>query len=222
MERIPEPAELMNDPEQARAYALADFEEPHEQFVSEFKRRFEDLPTPGRALDLGCGAADVTIRFARAFPACRLDGVDGAPAMLSHGRRAVIEAGLQGRITLIEGRLPDARLSRERYDCVISNSLLHHLADPQALWHTVREHGKRDAAVFVMDLMRPASPAALQSLVARHAGDESEMLRRDFLNSLMAAYRPDEVGRQLNDAGLGTLRVEAASDRHLVVWGRLR
>ena len=41
MERIPEP-DLMNDPEQALAYAQADFEEPHNQFVELFKNRFPE------------------------------------------------------------------------------------------------------------------------------------------------------------------------------------
>ena len=39
MERIPEP-ELMDDPEQARAYASADFSEPHQAFVERFTQRF--------------------------------------------------------------------------------------------------------------------------------------------------------------------------------------
>ena len=78
MERIPEP-ELMDDPEQARAYASADFSEPHQAFVERFTQCFPGH-APRRALDLGCGAADITIRFARAYPDCELTAVDGAPA----------------------------------------------------------------------------------------------------------------------------------------------
>ena len=68
MKRIPEP-ELMDDPEQARAYALADFSEPHQAFIDHFARCFP-RHRPRRVLDLGCGPADVTIRFARAYPDC--------------------------------------------------------------------------------------------------------------------------------------------------------
>ena len=80
MDRIPEP-ELMDDPAQALAYARADFSEPHEAFVGYFQERFPQW-RPRRVLDLGCGPADVTIRFARAYPECEIVGVDGAEAML--------------------------------------------------------------------------------------------------------------------------------------------
>jgi hypothetical protein len=47
------------------------------------------------------------------------------------------------------------------------------------------------------------------------------LLRRDFYNSLLAAYRTDEVRAQLEIAGLGHLESETVSDRHFIVWGRL-
>ena len=68
MERIPEP-ELMDDPAQAYAYANADFSEPHQAFVERFTQCFPGH-APRRVLDLGCGAADITIRFARAYADC--------------------------------------------------------------------------------------------------------------------------------------------------------
>jgi predicted CoA-binding protein/predicted RNA methylase len=216
VERIPEP-ELMDDPAQARAYAEADFAEPHEAFVRCFTERFP-RHRPQRVADLGCGPADVTIRFARAWPQCTILGVDGAQAMLDLGREAVARAGLAGRIRLVQAHLP-ANLPRGPFDTVISNSLLHHLADPQALWSSVRTCAAPDAAVFVMDLLRPGSRAAAGRLVDRHAHGAPEVLRRDFLRSLLAAYRPEEIEAQLALAGLGRFRVEVVSDRHLVVFG---
>jgi hypothetical protein len=49
------------------------------------------------------------------------------------------------------------------------------------------------APVLVMDLMRPASPAAAEALVEQYAAGEPEVLRRDFYNSLLAAFEPGEV-----------------------------
>ena len=46
-------------------------------------------------------------------------------------------------------------------------------------------------------------------------------LRRDFRNSLYAAFTPDEVRQQLGFAGLQGLQVGYVSDRHLAVSGRL-
>jgi len=217
MERVPEP-ELMDDPAQARAYAEADFSEPHELFVRAFGERLGQAEGP--VVDLGCGPADVTIRFARAHPAVRIDAVDGAAAMLALARLAVARAGLAGRIRLLAGRIPHAALPEAAYRTVISNSLLHHLPEPMDLWRTVRRIAAPGAAVFVMDLMRPRDEAEWERLVEAHAAGAPAVLRRDFRASLAAAWRPEEVEAQLAAAGLG-LRVEVLSDRHLAAWGRL-
>lgn len=220
MERIPEP-ELMDEPEQAKAYAEADFEQPHNRFIELFCQRFaQRRQSPDRVLDLGCGPADITVRFARAFPACELHGVDGAPEMLELGRQAVAAAGLERRVELHHGYLPGARLPRDRYETLISNSLLHHLNNPMALWETVAAYGQPGSAVFVMDLMRPDTVQSAHAMVEQYASGEPELLQRDFFHSLLAAYRVDEVRAQLDKLGL-PLAVSAVGDRHLTVTGYL-
>ena len=219
MERIPEP-DLMDDSEQAEAYAGADFSEPHDAFVAHFRRLFREFAA-GRVLDLGCGPADVGIRFCKAYPDVIMTGVDGAAAMLQRGYSAVREAGLAERLQLVQSYLPDASLAVLQFDAVISNSLLHHLDDPAVLWETVRQTAKPGAPVLVMDLMRPASFAEAGQLAGRYAADTPPLLQRDFHNSLLAAYRPEEVRAQLHAANLFGFRVEAVSDRHLLIWGNL-
>ena len=219
MERTPEP-ELMTEREQAIAYAEADFEEPHSHFIALLQDRFPELPERGGALDLGCGTADITIRFARAFPSWRVDGLDGSPAMLGLGREAVQEADLGERVNLLLSSLPGGSAPRQHYDLLFSNSLLHHLADPAVLWSSIRRWGPAGTPVFVMDLLRPASREDARGLVERYAQGEPEILRRDFYNSLLAAYRPAEVQDQLEKAGLHSLQISISSDRHLIVWGR--
>jgi ubiquinone/menaquinone biosynthesis C-methylase UbiE len=218
MRREPEP-ELMDAEEQARAYSEADFSEPHERFVDLFAERFPGGPG-ARVLDLGCGPADVTVRFARRFREASVWGVDGAEAMLVLGRRRVAAAGLEGRVTLERARLPDAALPDGPFETVISNSLLHHLADPGVLWREIALRARAGAALFVMDLMRPDREADARRMVEQYAAGEPEVLRRDFFQSLRAAYRPDEVRGQLSAAGLAHLAVELVSDRHLIVFGR--
>jgi ubiquinone/menaquinone biosynthesis C-methylase UbiE len=219
LQRIPEP-ELMNEPEQTRAYAETDFSAPNDAFVAHFRQRFPDF-AGGAVIDLGCGPADVAMRFARAYPEATILGLDGAQAMLDLGRKAVEAEGLGQRLTLRKCRLPDMGLPTRAFDAVISNSLLHHLDDPAVLWQTVRQVARRGAALLVMDLMRPASAAEAENLTQRYAADAPPVLQRDFHHSLLAAYRPDEVRQQLDAAGLEQLRVEAMSDRHLLVWGTI-
>ena len=219
MQRIAEP-ELMDDPAQALAYARADFSEPHQHFVELFIERF-GADVNGTVLDLGCGPGDICRRFALALPGCRIQGVDGASAMLDLARAETARQHLSERVEFVLGYLPGAQLPQDNYDVVISNSLLHHLREPAALWHSVRNLAGPGAAVFIMDLMRPDSRETATRLVAEYASDEPELLQRDFFNSLLAAYRPVEVRRQLERCGLGDLRIETVSDRHLIVFGHL-
>lgn len=221
MERVPEP-ELMDRPEQARAYAEADFEEPHSRFIVEFRALFPGVNVDGAVLDLGCGPADITIRFARAFPGARVLGFDAGPNMLQLGRAAVATAGLASRIRLVQGHLPEDEPPGCPYDDIISNSLLHHLDDPMSLWEAVGRYGATGTRVFVMDLRRPDTPDEVQRMVDAYTGDEPEMLREDFGNSLGAAYRTEEVRAQLENTGLGYLHISEPTDRHLIVSGTLR
>lgn len=219
MERVPEP-ELMQGDEQARAYAAADFSEPHERFVALLARRLPDLPESAVAVDLGCGPGDIAFRFARVFPGWQVDAVDGSEPMLALGRDAAVTRANAGRVRFHLRHLPGAKPPSASYALLFSNSLLHHLADPGVLWATLCQWGEPGAAVFVMDLLRPASRDAARSLALLYADGEPEILRADFFHSLCAAYRPDEVRAQLAAAGL-ELEVEVVSDRHWIAWGRL-
>jgi 2-polyprenyl-3-methyl-5-hydroxy-6-metoxy-1,4-benzoquinol methylase len=120
----------------------------------------------------------------------------------------------------VEARLPEQPPPAEAYDLVLSNSLLHHLPDPAILWQAVARWARLGAGVFVMDLLRPASPEAARALMEQYAAGEPEVLRHDFHHSLLAAYRPDEVREQLRQAGLEALDLLAVSDRHWIVFGR--
>ncbi|MGF1546993.1 MAG: class I SAM-dependent methyltransferase [Thiotrichales bacterium] len=219
-QRRPEP-ELMDDPAQAKAYAEADFSAPHEHFVALFGDRLGSV-NPRYVLDLGCGPGDICRRFARRFPACEVHGIDGAPAMLAAGARLLQVAPEAARIQLLLRRLPDEAPPRVHYDTLISNSLLHHLADPRVLWQAVARFSAPGAAVFVMDLLRPESEEAAARLVETYAANAPEILRRDFYHSLCAAYRPDEVEAQIAHAGLTGLAVEITSDRHWIASGILQ
>lgn len=221
MKRIPEPEELMDEPSQAQAYADEDFAEARDLFLDLFLR-VHPHPLDGCALDLGCGPADIPIAFAKRHPGVVIDAVDGAEAMLAQARKALTgHPEIATRIKLLCDFLPSTQLPRQHYDAVLSNSLLHHLPNPRTLWDTVRRCGKPGAVVLVMDLMRPADAATVDALVSIHAAHAPPVLRRDFENSLYAAYEVDEVRKQLAEAGLSNLDVQPISDRHLAVSGRL-
>jgi cyclopropane fatty-acyl-phospholipid synthase-like methyltransferase len=211
--------ELMDDPEQAMAYARADFEEENQGFVNRFLEDYPDW-TEGHLLDLGCGPADIPIRFARALPNCRVTGVDGSPAMIDLAAEAVKAAGLADRISLRCERFQSLTLTQPA-DAAISNSLLHHLPNPLQFWFWLKKLVTPGSHVLVMDLLRPESAEAAQAIVDQYAAGEPAILRRDFHNSLLAAFTEDEVASQLAEMNLSRLLIDVPDDRHWIVGGRV-
>jgi ubiquinone/menaquinone biosynthesis C-methylase UbiE len=214
--------ELMDDAAQARAYAEADFSEPNALFLKLLQEAQPGNWHGAQALDLGCGPADISIQFLTKYPLATCAALDGAAAMLTLAQEKLQRlAGVAPRCRLLCERLPTDQLPSAHYDLILSNSLLHHLPEPQVLWQTIQAVGKPGALVVVMDLMRPASAGWVEALVATYGSEMPEVLRHDFRNSLFAAFEPQEVVAQLAEAGLTTLEVEVVSNRHLAVLGRL-
>ena len=220
MQRTPEP-ELMTGEAQALAYAAADFSAGDQALV----QRLLELFPAGLGdvlLDLGCGPGNISFLLARQFPAAQVVGVDGAAAMLRLAEQALAsEPALQQRLRFEQHCLPDPGLAGG-YSALVSNSLLHHLHDPQVLWQALPQLGMSGACVYVKDLRRPPSAEAAIQLQRRYLGDAPAVLQHDYLASLHAAFTPTEVAQQLEQAGLADqLQVAPLEDRYLEVWGQL-
>lgn len=211
----------MDEPEQALAYAMADFSEPDRQFISLFTEQFgPDIK--GYVLDLGCGPGNISFRFVRAFPDCIVHAIDGSKEMIRIAKTFLSNSPeLVSRLYFIEGILPYIKPPLDAYDIIINNSLLHHLHEPLVLWNTIKRFSRAGTIVFIRDLKRPSSKKEAQRIVETYSGNEPEILKRDFYNSLLAAFTVEEVKEQLRKAGLGYLEVKTSSDRHLIVYGRL-
>jgi radical SAM superfamily enzyme YgiQ (UPF0313 family)/SAM-dependent methyltransferase len=220
LQRIPEAAPIMGDPEEARVYAEWDTDGPFRDFISHFRRVFPNDRVDGHVLDLGCGQGEVTFLFARAFPRCRIDGVDAAEVMVAQAQRKMRERQ-EERLRFSRVSLPDEAAPEEIYDCVISNSLLHHLPLGQVMWQAARRYARSGAPVFVMDLVRPSTREQARGLVDKYGKELHAVVRRDFFNSLLAAYTLDEMRGQLDVAGLGSFVVERVSDIQAIVHGRM-
>ena len=220
MDRVTEP-ELMVDDDQALAYSDANFADSHQAAVTRFSETFPDFKG-GRMLDLACGPADITVRFARAYPHATIIGLEGSAAMLALGVQRLRREGYDTQVSFVHRVLPDPDLAGLGvFDAVVSTNSLHHFHDPAVLWDATRLAAAPGAVVFVQDLMRPDSPAAAHALVDQYAPDEPDVLRRDFYNSLCAAFTPAEIADQLAAAGLDGFAVEPVTDRHLMITGQI-
>jgi ubiquinone/menaquinone biosynthesis C-methylase UbiE len=218
MRRVLE-AELMDDAAQVRAYARADFADENQGFVDRFREYFPDW-SGGHVLDVGCGPADIPIRFLRAFPDARVTGVDASRPMLDLASKSVAEAGLADKVALRCERFQTLTLP-DQADALLSNSLLHHVPNPLQFWFHLTQWAKPGACILVMDLLRPESPEAARSLVDQYASGEDPILQRDFYNSLLAAFTEDEVAAQLAQMNLSRLLIDVPDDRHWVVGGMI-
>lgn len=221
MERICEP-ELMEDPQQARAYADTDFSRSDRAMLERLlDHHGADLPEP--IIDLGCGPGNITFLLAERCPTATVLGVDGSAAMLAIAEQRRLTAGDPGaRVRFLRERLPCASLAGRRFGTLVSNSLLHHLHDPLLLWRTVQERAAPGAVVFMQDLRRPADEAELERHLRRHGASLLPLVRSDYGHSLRAAFTCEEVVAQLAQVGLDAgLVVQAIDDQYLCVQGRL-
>jgi len=219
LNRRPEP-EYMDDPAEAHAYAAADFAAVNQAFA---ERAIAEAGTAERldALDLGTGPGDIPLRVARLRPRWRITAVDASPAMLDLAREAIAKARLARRIALVQADAKHTGLPSAAFDCIFTNSLLHHVTDAAGLWAEIKRLARPGAAFFLRDLARPPSAERARAIVATYAGGESDLLREEYHRSLLSAYTVDEIRAQLAAAGIDGLTVGMITDRHLDVFGRM-
>ena len=82
------------------------------------------------------------------------------------------------------------------------------------LWQTIDALVQPGMRVVVMDLARPQSKAEAEALVEAHTQGADPILQQDFYNSLLAAWRVDEIETQLATMGWHQWRIQTPSNRH--------
>lgn len=219
MPRVPEPEKMTEEEE--FFYAKADYSVPHEALAREISN------TVGNgtkwAIDIGCGPGDVLLRLRKQAPDWVLVGADISPRMLSLAsqdeskRLSPEEAPINWVLT--NGKhiaFPDAS-----FDVIISNSVLHHVADPIMFWATIGRLAKHGTHVFVRDLRRPANEIDAKAIIERNIPNEYDVVKTHYFSSLLSSYTPDEVENQLREAQVFGLSVIEIEDRYLSVQGTI-
>ena len=225
MQRRLEP-ELMNGDAQVQAYAAADFSSGDQATIEAIQRLLfttSPLPPDPLVVDLGCGPGNITLRLAGLFPEARIIGIDGAESMLALARgRAQQQQQLEMSFhcQTLQEVLGGPLIGQA--DLVVSNSLLHHLHQPDLLWTVSRALAAPGCRTLHRDLRRPSSDAEVQQLLLKHLPSAPEVLQQDFAASLAAAFEPQEVTEELYRLGLNQLTVSVEDDRYLVVSGLVK
>lgn len=220
LERVLEP-EVMNTSSEAIDYNQMDHSHVNRVFADDFLSALKSdtcaRSDSYRIFDAGTGTALIPIELMRRQIRAVITASDLADQMLLVARKNVDAAGFSESIELVLRdckRLPDAN---ESYDAVMSNSIVHHIPEPQhviaELWRILKPGG----LLFVRDLMRPSDVATLEHLVATYAGDANGHQQQMFRESLHAALTVSEVRRILAETRIPAEAVNATSDRHWTI-----
>ena len=210
LERVLEP-EVMDTYEEARDYDSMDHQAVNKLFV-------DDLLAVGNIgndiLDVGTGTAQIPVELCRQSEDCRIIAIDMAVHMLDLARFNIEVDGFSQRIFLQQIDAKDMLFESEMFDCVMSNSIIHHIPEPLAVLAESIRVTRPGGLLFFRDLLRPESGEEVAHLVSTYAGDENEHQRQMFDDSLRAALSLSEVRAMVSSLGFEAETVQATSDRH--------
>jgi len=205
--------EVMDTEEDAEEYGAMDFTEPNTRFAEAALELIHDVPEP-IVLDIGTGTAEIPLLMLARHPRLRIVAVDMADSMLRYAKRIADAHGHAGRLELRKLDAKALDLPDARFDLVMSNSLVHHIPEPAAVFREIARVARAGAAILVRDLFRPESREIAREMVERVVGEASEKQRGLFFDSLCAALTLDEVRDLTVRAGLVDLDIAIISDRH--------
>ena len=211
--------EVTDSPEEAELYESMDHRAVNRQFVDDL---IAGGPVGPRAVDLGCGPAEIPIELCQRDESVMVLAVDLAVEMLDVAKRNIDMAGLLDRI---EFEQADAKSMAEfeagMADTMLSNSLLHHVPEPAVTLEAALRLLAPGGRIFFRDLARPESSDEVERLVQSHAGDEPEAAQQLLRQSLHAALTLEEVRAMAGDVGIDPESIQMTSDRHWTLdWRR--
>ena len=212
MKRVPEP-DLMEQKEQAHAYANADFSNSNELFLEKLFE-FCSITDETKILDVGCGDGEIPIKIYKKTKS-KITVLDGSSAMLDEFSKKMSANNIDD-IKIIQRRYEETHLTEKSFDILISNSVLHHVKSPKKFWEKSFNLVRQQGQIVLMDLFRPSNEHELLTILEKYGGS-NQVLLNDFENSLRAAYTPYEVECQLSSFPSISSSVKAISDRHFFV-----
>lgn len=197
--REPEPSAIMDDAEQIGVYTRCGQGSGvfAGSYVWQLAGISQVLVGRHRVLDLGCASAVQLCQVAALNHHISFTGVDLSPGMIAEGQRNVVASAV-GNVVLEMADMTKLPFADGSFDAVISTLAFHHLPSAEALGLALAEASRVLApggAIYIADFIRPKSRATAEYLSRRGRTKPPELLRRDYLNSLCAAFTVTEWKR---------------------------
>jgi ubiquinone/menaquinone biosynthesis C-methylase UbiE len=215
--RVLEP-EVMDSPREAADYDAMDHAAVNQLFVDDFLAAcgvgIKVPDTFFEILDLGTGTAQIPIELLRRKPDLHVTAIDLADSMLALARINVEAAGFSRQIRLERVDAKGLPYPVQSFAAVISNSIVHHIPEPLGVLAEACRVLLHNGVLFVRDLLRPATNAQVQHLVATYAAVANQHQRQLFEASLRAALSLIEIREIVFQLGKDPDQVQQTSDRH--------
>jgi ubiquinone/menaquinone biosynthesis C-methylase UbiE len=212
---------VMDTPVEARDYDAMDHAAVNRAFVTDFLAFGETMELSadrgkpiGHILDVGTGTAQIPIELCARGVFCQVTAIDLAEEMLRVGRENLWRTGLENRIRLLRWDAKHMPCPDGSFDVVISNSIVHHIPDPAAVFAEMVRVVKPGGLLFVRDLSRPADEPTLANLVELYAAGANALQKKLFRESLHAALTVAEVRLLVAGLGFPPAGVCQTTDRH--------
>jgi SAM-dependent methyltransferase len=174
----------------------------------------DDDRQPLLLLDIGAGTAQIPILLCQATEDVQILAADAAVPMLDLARLNVEIAGLRDRIQLDHADAKQMAYRDCMFDAVISNSIVHHIADPREVLREAVRVTRPGGLLFFRDLVRPAGDDEVRRLVELYAAGCNEHQQMLFRDSLRASLTLAEVQSLVVELGFAADTVQVTSDRH--------
>lgn len=204
--------EGMDSEQEVREYKQMDHGGVNAAFVSDL---IAAGPVGPKVIDIGCGTAEIPVLLCSQVPDIEVLGIDSSVEMLEAARIEIELGGMLGRIQLEHADCKELKGFDDGIaDTVISNTVLHHIAEPRQILTQALRILSPGGRLFLRDLFRPDSAASVEALVDRHGAGESEFARQLLRQSLHAALTVEEMVDMVAEFRIPAEAVRVTSDRH--------
>lgn len=195
--REPEPALVMEDQEQVRAYSEAGRIDGVMSAAYLFQTAHISATIFGKKkiLDLGCGPATQLAQIAQLLPDAYFTGVDLSAEMLADANKHITQLGLTN-VDFVENNITHLdKIADESFDAVISTMALHHLPKHDDLFCCFKEIKrilKPDGAIYLTDFGRLKSLKSVLFFAYLNSNYQPHSFSLDYERSLRAAFLPSD------------------------------
>jgi SAM-dependent methyltransferase len=179
------------------------------------------LRSPLRVLDVGTGTARIPIEICRRRRGIKMTAVDRGIGILRRAQCRVARAGLEDVVRIDQADAGALPYAGGAFDAVISNGLVHHVADRTAVLREMVRVLRPGGMLFVRDSLPRSDAETIAGILQRSCRDRDALLRSNFRSRFQGALTMTETRILVSAAGLPIEWLRPIGPRHWLLAGRV-